>query len=72
MKIIKIGECFLNMDNITHVQFETSAQGMMCTVFLTCQVTDRNGCNGIQACKTFTANAAKDLRVLLDHLSQAE
>ena len=72
MKFIKIGECYLNLSNVTHAQFETSPQGLMCTVFLNCQITDRNGCNGIQACKTFTANAAKDLKVLLDHLAEAE
>ena len=68
MKIVKIGDCFLNLSNVTHVQFETSSQGMMCTVFLNCQITDRNGCNGIQACKTFTAAAAKELKIILDRL----
>jgi hypothetical protein len=66
MKMVKIGDTYLNLDNVTHVQFETSAQGLMCTVFLDCQITDRNGCNGIQACKTFTAVAAKDLKAVLD------
>jgi len=66
MNIVKIGECYVNLDNVTHVQFETSPQGLMCTVFLNCQVTDRSGCNGIQSCKTFTAGAAKDLRAILD------
>ena len=66
MKYVKIGDCYLNLDNVTHVQFETSAQGIMCTAYLNCQVTDRSGCNGIQACKTFTAAAAKDLKAVLD------
>ena len=72
MKYVKVGDCYLNMDNVTHVLFETSPQGLMCTVYLNCQITDRNGCNGIQACKTFTAAAAKDLKVLLDHLAEAQ
>ncbi len=66
MKIVKIGDCYLNLNNVTHVQFETSPQGLMGTAFLNCQVTDRSGCNGIQACKTFTAGAAKDLKTVLD------
>jgi hypothetical protein len=71
MKIVKIGESYLNLNNVTHVQFETSTQGLMCTVFLNCQVTDRSGCNGIQACKTFTAAAAKDLKAILDQAAGA-
>jgi hypothetical protein len=66
MKLVKIGDCYLNLNNITHVQFETSPQGMMAIVFFNCQVTDRNGCNGIQSCKTFTAGAAKELKDLLE------
>ena len=38
----------------------------MCTVFFNCQVTDRTGCNGIQACKTFTADDARTLKSWLD------
>jgi|GEM_PF-5866165 len=66
MKIVRIGDSYLNLGNVTHVQFETSAQGLMCTVFLNCQVTDRSGCNGIQACKTFTGSSAKELKAILD------
>jgi hypothetical protein len=66
MKIVKIADCYVNLDNVTHVVVETTAQGVMCTVFFNCQITDRNGCNGIQACKTFTAAAGKALLQILD------
>jgi hypothetical protein len=66
MNVIKIGDCYLNTSNITHVIFETSTHGLMCVVHFNCQVTDRNGCNGIQASKTFTAADAQDLKAWLD------
>jgi len=66
MKILRIGDCYFNISNITHIQFETSPQGLMAVVFLNCQITDRNGCNGIQATKTLTAAGAKELRLWLD------
>ncbi len=66
MKFIKVGDCFINPENITHADFETSAHGLMCTVHFNCQITDRNGCNGIQASKTFTATDARDLKAWLD------
>jgi hypothetical protein len=66
MKIVKISDTYMNLDNVTHVEFETSPQGLMCTVFFNCQITDRNGCNGIQASKTFTAAHANDLRAYLE------
>jgi hypothetical protein len=66
MKIVKIGDCYLNVENITHAEFETSPHGLTCTVFFNCQITDRNGSNGVQASKTLTADAARDLRAWLD------
>jgi hypothetical protein len=66
MKIVKIGECYLNLENITHAEFETTPQGLACTVYFNCQVTDHNGGNGLQATKTFTAGAARDLKAWLD------
>jgi len=66
MKIVKIGDCFLNLENVTHVDFENSATSVMCTLYFNCQITDRNGCNGIQASKTFTAEAARELRAWLE------
>ncbi len=66
MKFMKIGECYINPQNITHADFETTAHGLMCTIYFNCQVTDRNGCNGIQACKTFTTAEARDLKAWLD------
>jgi hypothetical protein len=66
MKIVKIGETYLNLDNVTHAEFETTPHGLVCTVFLNCQVTDNNGCNGVQASITFTAAAARDLKAWLE------
>ena len=66
MKMVKISDTYINFDNVTHADFETSPHGLMCTVFFNCQITDRNGCNGIQACKTFTAGAARDLKAYLE------
>jgi hypothetical protein len=66
MKIVKIGECYVNLENVTHAEFETTPQGLTCTVFLNCQITDRNGSNGVQASKTFTATAARELKAWLD------
>ena len=73
MHIVKIGDCYINIANITHADFETTAHGLMCTVYFNCQVTDRNGCNGIQACKTFTTTAARDLKSWMDlHINSME
>jgi hypothetical protein len=66
MKIVKIGETYLNLENVTHAEFETSPHGLVCTVFFNCQTTDRNGSNGVQASKTFTAGAARDLKAWLE------
>jgi hypothetical protein len=66
MKMVKISDTYINFDNVTHADFETSPQGLMCTVFFNCQITDRSGCNGIQASKTFTSTAAHDLRAYLE------
>jgi hypothetical protein len=66
MKIIKIGDSYINLENITHADFETTPQGLTCAVFFNCQVTDGNGCNGVQASKTFTAAAAQALKAYLE------
>ncbi len=66
MRIIKIGECYINLDNVTHADFEASANGLICTVFFNCQITDGSGCKGIQASKTFAAAAARDLKAWLE------
>jgi hypothetical protein len=66
MNILKVSESYINFDNVTHAEFATLPQGLMCTVFFNCQVTDRTGCNGIQACKTFTADDARTLKSWLD------
>jgi hypothetical protein len=66
MKLIKIGDCYINYENITHADFETSAHGLTCTVHFNCQITDSNGCNGVQASKTFTAADARALKAWLD------
>jgi hypothetical protein len=66
MKIVKIGECYLNVENITHAEFETSPEGLTCTVYFNCQSAGRDGSNAIQASKTFTGAAARDLKAWLD------
>jgi hypothetical protein len=66
MKIVKIGDCYLNLDNVTHAEFATSPQGLTCTVFFNCQITDGAGCNGIQASKTFAATDARSAKAWLD------
>jgi hypothetical protein len=66
MNLIKVGECYVNLENITHAEFETSTHGLMCTAHFNCQITDRNGCNGIQASKTFTAGEAQTVKAWLD------
>jgi hypothetical protein len=64
--MVKIGDTYINFDTVTHADFETSPQGLVCTVYFNCQITDRNGCNGIQACKTFTGGGARDLKAFLE------
>jgi hypothetical protein len=66
MKIVKIGETYLNVENVTHVEFETTPHGLTGTVFFNCQLTDHNGGNGVQATKTFTAEAARNLKSWLE------
>jgi len=66
MILLKIGDCYLNLENVTHTDVTTSAQGLMCKVFFNCQITDGAGGPGIQACKTFTATDARTLKAWLD------
>jgi len=66
MKLLKIGDCYLNLENVTHVDFATSPQGSTCTVFFNCEVTDGAGGTGIQASKTFAATEARTFKAWLD------
>ena len=66
MKLLKIGETYLNLENVTHADFATSPQGLTCTVFFNCPITDGAGGAGIQACKTFTATEARAIKAWLD------
>jgi hypothetical protein len=66
MKIVKIGETYINFDNVTHADFETTPQGLTCAVYFNCQITDGSGHNGIQASKTFTGAAARDMKAFLE------
>ena len=66
MNILKVGDCYLNLDCVTHVDMENESRGLLCTVHFNCQVTDRDGSNGIQACKIFIGSAAKELKTVLD------
>jgi hypothetical protein len=69
MNLIKIGDCYLNVAGITHIELENEMRGLICTVHFNCQITDRDGSNGIQACKIFTGAAAKELKNILDKYS---
>jgi hypothetical protein len=66
MKLVKIGDCYLNLENITHADFETTPQGLTCKVYFNCQTSDGDSHNSIQASKIFTATAARDLKAWLD------
>jgi hypothetical protein len=66
MKIVKIGDCYLNWDNVTHAEFEPQSEVMACTVYFNCHVTEIQGKAGVQASKTFTAAAARDLKAWLE------
>jgi hypothetical protein len=66
MKLVKIGDCYLNLENITHADFETTPHGLICAVYFNCQITDGDSHNGIQASKIFTAAAARELKACLD------
>ena len=66
MKLAKIGETYLNLENVTHAEFETTPHGLTCTVFFNCQTTDSNGGNGVQASVAFTSTAARELKAWLD------
>jgi hypothetical protein len=66
MKLVKIGDCYLNLENITHADFETMPHGLVCTVYFNCQASDGDGRNAVQASKIFTAGAARDLKAWLD------
>ena len=66
MKILKIGDSYLNLENVTHADFATSPQGLTCTVFFNCEVTDGVGGAGIQASKSFNAADARTFKAWLD------
>lgn len=66
MNLLKIGDCYLNLACVTHIDMENETRGLLCTVHFNCQITDRDGSNGIQACKILTGNAAKELKSVLD------
>jgi len=66
MKFVKIGDTYINMETVTHAEFDASPHGMTCAVFFTCQTTDENGCNGVQASRTFTGANAQALKAYLE------
>jgi hypothetical protein len=66
MKIVKIGDCYLNWDNITHAEFDLASDHMTCTVYFNCHVTEIQGHSGVQASRTFTAAEARDLKAWLE------
>jgi hypothetical protein len=69
MELLRVGDCYLNMRNVTHIELENEQRGLICTVYFNTQVTDREGANGIQSCKIFTGTAARDLKALLDRFA---
>ena len=69
MSILKVGDCYLNLAGVTHIELENESRGLLCTVHFNCQITDRDGSNGIQACKIFTGSAAKELKAALDKMA---
>ena len=66
MKLFKIGDCYLNLENVTHVDFPVSPKGLTCTVFFNCQGTDGAGAAAIQASKIFNGVEARNLKAWLD------
>ena len=66
MKIVKIGDCYLNWENITHAEFDTASEGLTFTVYFNCPITEIQGGTGVQASKTFSAAAARDLKAWLE------
>jgi len=69
MNLFKIGDCYLNLACVTHIDMENESRGLLCTVHFNCQITDRDGSNGIQAVKIFTGAAAKELKSVLDNFA---
>jgi len=66
MKLVKIGDCYLNLENVTHAEFETTPHGTTCTVYFNCQTSDGDSRTGIQATRVFSGTAARDLKAWLD------
>jgi hypothetical protein len=66
MKLFKVGDCYLNLENVTHAEFVTSSQGLAGTVFFNCQITDDAGGKGVQATKTFVGADARSLKAWMD------
>jgi hypothetical protein len=66
MKIVKLGDDYLNLENVTHAEFEATPNGLVCTVYFNCQITEAGGSNGVQATKSFSGPAARDLKAWLD------
>jgi hypothetical protein len=66
MRLVKIGDCYVNLENITHAEFETTEHGTTCTIYFNCQVSDGDSSGAVQASRVFSAAAARELKACLD------
>jgi len=66
MKLARIDDFYLNLDNVTHVEFVPSGQGQQCTVYFNCEVGNGGNAAGGQVRKTLGEAASRQLRAILD------
>ncbi|HEV7928027.1 MAG TPA: hypothetical protein VGR14_21935 [Verrucomicrobiae bacterium] len=66
MRLVKIGDCYINVENVTHAEFETTEHGTTCTVYFNCQVSDGDSRGGVQATLVVSGTAARELKAWLD------
>jgi hypothetical protein len=62
MRLVKIGDCYVNLENITHAEFDTTEHGTTCTIYFNCAVSE----GAVQASRVFSGTAARELKACLD------
>ena len=66
MRLVKIGDCYVNLENITHAEFDTTEHGTACTIYFNCAVSEGDSQGAVQASRVFSGTAARELKACLD------
>jgi hypothetical protein len=66
MRLVKVGDCYVNLENMTHAEFDTTEHGTTCTIYFNCQVSESASEGAVQASRVFSGTAARELKACLD------